>query len=421
LKDFPDEKTLREEGLKALAEDLGSHIMSDPSFVASDIPPGIYDDRVSASLGLKHDRVFRLPLQSAEEMEAVREMLRDSPVKAFKAPSMNHLRGDPFLQIDGEASSLLKVFPGIQELLKGKRVRMMQLLSAGWSAAGRKTCQDHIAVDYVVSDSGLVWFLAAVFDGHGESGQIVARFLVSELVVRLSALLSKVKVCTTEVLVETVRKAFKETQTQITKDRKTLFGGSTATIVLANDRDLYCVYVGDSLCQTFWKGEITRITTPHNWSLETEVARAKLIPQALVRKSEIRPAISVGPYRIFKKGEDYPGLAMSRSFGDTMAHTIGVTSTPDIVELRGFFAEALLPDAASLDSEEKQQKTQGPLVFLGSDGLWDVIPVEELIGLYLQNRDLELIIREATRRWVYKHMGIADDISLVAIELLPLS
>jgi hypothetical protein len=38
----------------------------------------------------------------------------------------------------------------------------------------------------------------------------------------------------------------------------------------------------------------------------------------------------VGPKRVWKKGEQSPGLMMTRTFGDTFAHTIGVISLPEV-------------------------------------------------------------------------------------------
>ncbi len=38
----------------------------------------------------------------------------------------------------------------------------------------------------------------------------------------------------------------------------------------------------------------------------------------------------VGPARVYAKDEDGPGLAMSRSLGDTVAERLGVISQPDV-------------------------------------------------------------------------------------------
>ena len=39
----------------------------------------------------------------------------------------------------------------------------------------------------------------------------------------------------------------------------------------------------------------------------------------------VRP---IGPARVYLKFEEYPGLAMSRSIGDMIAHSVGVSSEP---------------------------------------------------------------------------------------------
>ena len=38
----------------------------------------------------------------------------------------------------------------------------------------------------------------------------------------------------------------------------------------------------------------------------------------------------IGPYRVWKKNEAYPGLAMSRCLGDFVASKIGVIAEPGI-------------------------------------------------------------------------------------------
>ena len=38
--------------------------------------------------------------------------------------------------------------------------------------------------------------------------------------------------------------------------------------------------------------------------------------------------MKLGPYRLWLKNENYPGLAMSRSIGDFCAHSVGGISEP---------------------------------------------------------------------------------------------
>ena len=39
----------------------------------------------------------------------------------------------------------------------------------------------------------------------------------------------------------------------------------------------------------------------------------------------------MGPYRIWLKDQNIPGLAMTRSFGDYIASTVGVIDEPEII------------------------------------------------------------------------------------------
>ena len=42
---------------------------------------------------------------------------------------------------------------------------------------------------------------------------------------------------------------------------------------------------------------------------------------------------SVGPHRVYMKYDSSPGLAMSRSMGDLVAHSCGVSSDPGKINL----------------------------------------------------------------------------------------
>lgn len=43
--------------------------------------------------------------------------------------------------------------------------------------------------------------------------------------------------------------------------------------------------------------------------------------------------MNLGPYRVWLKTENYPGLAMSRSIGDFVAASVGVICEPGILYL----------------------------------------------------------------------------------------
>lgn len=81
-------------------------------------------------------------------------------------------------------------------------------------------------------------------------------------------------------------------------------------------------------------------------------------------KGDVRPQLSgktgqyVGPLRVWIKNKDFPGLAMTRSIGDRVAHSVGVISIPDVTIYkmnREAFEYALVS---------------------ATDGIWDVFPPE---------------------------------------------
>jgi serine/threonine protein phosphatase PrpC len=127
----------------------------------------------------------------------------------------------------------------------------------------------------------------------------------------------------------------------------------------------------------------------------------------------------VGPYRVWKKNGNLPGLAMSRSIGDRIAHEIGVISTPICHSFN------LYP---AFDQ----------FIVLASDGVWDVMDNFEVANFVekfrssCQNSGIDfpartsnsniarLLCEEARFRWfgvVEEEDVMIDDISCVVIEI----
>lgn len=66
-----------------------------------------------------------------------------------------------------------------------------------------------------------------------------------------------------------------------------------------------------------------------------------------------------GPKRVWLKNKQVPGLAMTRSLGDFVAKSVGVTSEPEI---------KVFPNISENDKA----------IVIASDGIWDRIPNEEM-------------------------------------------
>ena len=70
----------------------------------------------------------------------------------------------------------------------------------------------------------------------------------------------------------------------------------------------------------------------------------------------------IGPQRVWIKEEDIPGLAMSRSFGDQIAASVGVIAEPEIKEY--FFNK------------------NDAFFILASDGVWEFLDSNEVNYYY---------------------------------------
>ena len=113
---------------------------------------------------------------------------------------------------------------------------------------------------------------------------------------------------------------------------KTEFSGTTAVICIIRGSHLYTFNVGDS--RAILASEVndecivTELTHDHKPSLPEEKARIENAG-GRVFSMEYEDGYD-GPVRVWLADQDIPGLAMSRSLCDTVAHSVGVISTPEV-------------------------------------------------------------------------------------------
>jgi integrin-linked kinase-associated serine/threonine phosphatase 2C len=128
----------------------------------------------------------------------------------------------------------------------------------------------------------------------------------------------------------------------------------TTAVTLCVTRDIFIVSnVGDSRCIIYRQGSpmtssgVSRsVSNPYNmqnqsdWQAEclsrdhkpnNQGENERIISMnGRVDYYKDMDGKKVGPARVYAKDEDGPGLAMSRSLGDTVAEKLGVISTPDV-------------------------------------------------------------------------------------------
>ena len=73
----------------------------------------------------------------------------------------------------------------------------------------------------------------------------------------------------------------------------------------------------------------------------------------------------VGPYRVWLKNEQAPGLAMSRSIGDLVAQSAGVIPNPEIIQM--------------------PKLNEHIAVVVGSDGVWEFLTNERVCAIVSAN------------------------------------
>lgn len=162
------------------------------------------------------------------------------------------------------------------------------------------------------------------------------------------------------------------------------------------------------------------LTTDHKPNDPEESARI-LASGGEIRRAFNGFSLESGPQRVWRPNEPYPGLAMSRSLGDSIAHTLGVTATPALTHF------TIRPNIDRF------------LVF-ASDGVWDVMENEEVCAFIDQNRAIsacqktknpvivqasevsiaQLLCEEARTRWlsvIEAEDTVVDDISCIVVEL----
>merc|ERR1719482_373294 len=189
--------------------------------------------------------------------------------------------------------------------------------------AGHVTNQDVIAAS-VYEDYNIL----AVCDGHGAEGHRVAQASKGVLLKSLeSQLTAGVEV--KKALVDAFQMAERNLPLMLGRE-VVAFSGTTATVAAVKGSQVTFAHVGDSTGCVYRvaNGNATLVcrTRDHVPNIPEERAR---ILRAGGRVSE-ETFGGVSAFRVYQSGQNLPGLAMSRSLGDSVAHMCGVSSEPEI-------------------------------------------------------------------------------------------
>ncbi|CAG9316883.1 unnamed protein product [Blepharisma stoltei] len=247
-------------------------------------------------------------------------------------------------------------------------------------------------------------YLFGICDGHGPAGHEVSRFIKEKFPIIFDGKFT-VKNPDHGQIKEILGSSIRELAKNIDNSKIDVeSSGSTLNSVFISGDKVVCGNIGDSraVIGTFkerwlWK-ELSR---DHKPSEEDEKERI-ISANGRVEPRNIQ-GHDVGPERVWLENLGMPGLAVSRSIGDRIAHRIGVSSVPEFTD------HWIVP-------EDK-------FIIIASDGIWEFISSEEAVNIvgntwYAGKSDkcCEVLVNEAVDRWS-EHGNNVDDITILIIFL----
>ena len=295
----------------------------------------------------------------------------------------------------------------------------------------RENQDSYVCIDNIfkLKDFGIY----GVMDGHGTNGHLVSRYLksrIEDFFTNINTYLqsSKLQVTITSSMYEDriferlrhndfamLKKFNKVSNDELISEKFDVhFSGSTcilifklgANLIVSNTGDSRAIIVKENRKKQISKGnidpcchyEVEPLSKDHKPELREEKDRIEKAGGKVAQYIEEDGSFS-GPFRVWVRGEKYPGLAMSRSIGDHIAKEVGVTYEPEI---------SVYPININCK-----------YLVVASDGLWDFVSNEdvmEIVNPFFLSGDAEgaseELVRIATEMWK-KEEGVIDDITVV--------
>lgn len=271
-------------------------------------------------------------------------------------------------------------------------------MGIGYSCKNGKKSSPNQDDFFIIVDGKTV--ILGVFDGHGVCGhfcsytiqQLFPKFLLSNENYPHNMLLALQE---TFLRVEDSLREIAQSENKFS----ILLSGSTASILVQYEDNLYIANVGDSRVVLYQEKEGLKIipktlSNDHLPNVKEEKSRIES------KGGEIRMSKDGKTWRIFGVGANYPGITMSRVIGDEMAKKFGVTAEPSIMQIKVSHKTDLF-------------------VILASDGVWEVVSNESITEIVQKSGKkrlmsaAELISEIAFQVSIEKGLETTDDITCI--------
>lgn len=186
----------------------------------------------------------------------------------------------------------------------------------------------------------------------------------------------------------------------------TSFSGTTLVFGVKIKNKFYVANLGDSRCvlaraKSGTATGYTAIGLSEDQKPEDPLEKARILKAGgRVHPLPGPPGEDCGPDRVWLAEVDVPGLAMARSVGDMLAHTVGVSSIPEI--------------------KEHDLTPEDTFIIWASDGVWEFIENQQAVDLVAPKlNDLAkaatALVAESDKRWKAEE-EVIDDITCVVLQ-----
>ena len=269
----------------------------------------------------------------------------------------------------------------------------------------------------------------SIMDGHGSNGHLVSNFIKDNIIKYFSDISfyfkkikpkEKTSIIYPENILDLIYKKLKKNDYQKIKDFykevdellssievhfDSNFSGSTCIIIFQIGNNIISSNVGDSRALLIKENkEIIELSHDQKPDNENEKKRIEEMGGIVSQCNDLYDdGKEGGPFRIWMKGCDYPGIAMSRSIGDKIAHSIGVINEPEIIEF-------------NLDELSK-------FIILGSDGVFQHLNNNEINDIIFEEKEkigeniCKKIINKAINKFIENDEYVVDDITISFISI----
>ena len=241
-------------------------------------------------------------------------------------------------------------------------------------------------------------FSLGVYDGHGPNGSFASNFLTNELIKHLKQYeLDKVLAHAELSVGRILHNACLQCNHDLSLSGVDVYlSGTTGIVGVIKADHLYVANVGDS------RAVLSRANHAFPTGHEALPLSSDHKPDTPEEEQRIIDAggrvFSWGVPRVWRKDADIPGLAMSRSFGDQAAESVGVYAQPDITVTR-------------LDAGDE-------FLIFASDGVWEFINSQEAVDIVARHlhkppsifakQACHELVQESIERWQQNETSVDD-------------